>query len=249
MPRFFVPNLIIDKQEITVSGQEARHIQRVLRLGVGDAIDLFDGTGKEYRGQITHQGRHALTVAILETTMPDRESPLTLTMGQSLIKGDKMDVVIQKATEMGVLELIPFVSCRSVAHLHEGKIEQRVSRWQRIAVESSKQCGRVTPLRVETVVGFDEILGRAPAEARRIILWEKETKRLKPLLQDTDSDSGPSRSVFFLVGPEGGFSEEEIKRAEAAHFVPVGLGSRILRVETAGLSFVSILQYEWGDLG
>jgi len=249
MPRFFVSDPIIAQKEITISGQEARHIQRVLRLGVGDRVDIFDGTGKEYRTEITRQGRQSVTVRILETRMPDRESPLTVVMGQSLIKGDKMDFVIQKATEMGVSELIPFVSSRSVTHLDGWEMEQRVNRWRRIAVESSKQCGRVIPLRVEIVVGFDEALRRTSARVKRIILWERATARLKSLLREAEWTCGTSQGVYFLVGPEGGFSEEEVRRAEDAHFMPVSLGSRILRVETVGLTFVSILQYEWGDLG
>lgn len=249
MSRFFVSNPIIAQKEITITDQEARHIQRVLRLRVGDKVTIFDGTGKEYRSEIARQDRQAVTVKILETAVPDRESPLTVIMGQSLIKGDKMEFVIQKATEMGVSTVIPFVSSRSVTRPDSRKMEQRVNRWRKIAVESSKQCGRLIPLRVEMVVGFDEVLRQAPARAKRIILWERGTGRLKSLFRERDRSSRASKSVYFLVGPEGGFSEEEVRQAEKAHFMPVGLGARILRVETAGLSFVSILQYEWGNVG
>jgi len=249
MPRFYVSDPIFTQDQITISGQEARHIQRVLRLRAGDKVDIFDGTGKEYHSEITRQDRQNVIVRILETRMPDHDSPLTLVMGQSLIKGDKMDLVIQKVTEMGVSTVIPFVSSRSVTRLDGGKMEQRLSRWRRIGVESSKQCGRVIPLKVERVVGFHEVLRRAPAGARRIILWERGARGLKSLFQETEKPSHSSQSVYFLVGPEGGFSEEEVRQAEEAHFIPVRLGSRILRVETAGLSFVSVLQYEWGDTG
>lgn len=249
MPRFFVSDPIIAQREIILSGQEARHIQRVLRLGVGDRVDIFDGTGKEYRGRITRQDHQAVTVRILETTMPDRETPLTVIMGQSLIKGKKMDFVIQKATEIGVTEVIPFVSSRSVTRLEGLKMEQRVNRWRRIAVESSKQCGRVVPLRVEMVLRFDEILKRASARAQRIILWERGRGNLRSFFRGKPWSSNASQGFYFIVGPEGGFSEREVRQAEEAHFIPVRLGSRILRVETAGLTFVSILQYEWGDLG
>jgi 16S rRNA (uracil1498-N3)-methyltransferase len=180
--------------------------------------------------------------------MPNRESPLTIIMGQSLVKGNKMDSIIQKATELGVSEVFPFLSSRSIPYLDKGRIEHRVNRWRRIAVESSKQCGRLIPLRIETVAKFDDVLERASLATKRIILWEKGTRSLASLFRERNATACPSPKVYFLVGPEGGFSEEEIKRAERAHFVPVGLGSRILRVETAGLSFVSILQYEWGDL-
>lgn len=249
MPRFFVPDPVIAQREIIVSGQEARHMQRVLRLRVGDRVDIFDGTGKQYCGEITLQGRQAVTVRILETTMPDREAPLTVMMGQGLIKGSKMDFIIQKATEMGVSELIPFVSSRSITRLEEGRMERRVSRWQRIAVESSKQCGRVVPLRIEGVRGFHEVLQRTPGGAEKIILWERAAGSLRSLFREKERRSGGLQRVYFLVGPEGGFSEEEVRQAEEAHFVSVRLGPRTLRVETAGLTFVSIIQYEWGDLG
>jgi 16S rRNA (uracil1498-N3)-methyltransferase len=224
-------------------------MQRVLRLRVGDTVDIFDGTGKEYHGEITRQGRQAVTVGILETTMPDRESPLTVILGQSLIKGDKMDFVIQKATEMGVSEVIPFVSSRSITRLDGSRMDHRVDRWRKIAVESSKQCGRVIPMKVDSVLTFDESLQRASGGVQRLILWEGGRSRLKALLRKKDQGSAGFQSVYFLVGPEGGFSHEEVRQAEAARFMPVGLGSRILRAETAGLTFVSILQYEWGDLG
>jgi len=249
MPRFFVSVPILGEEEIRISGREARHMRRVLRLKVGDRVDIFDGTGKEYHGQITHQHHQNVTVRIVETTSPDQESPLTLVMGQSLIKGDKMDFVIQKATEMGVSTIIPFVSSRSVTRVDPGNIEQRLNRWRAIAVESSKQCGRLIPLNIGTILGFDEALGRAPLSTRRIILCERATYRLKSLFREIDRSSRSSQSFYFIVGPEGGFTEDEVKKAEKAEFTPVSLGSRILRAETAGLSFVSILQYEWGDMG
>ncbi len=249
MPRFFVSNPIIDREEIVISGQEARHMQRVLRLRVGDRVDLFDGTGKEYCSEIIRQANHDVALRILETTMPNRESPLTVVMGQSLIKGKKMDFVVQKATELGVSQIIPFISSRSVTSLNEGRSEQRANRWRRIAVESSKQCGRVIPLRVDKVVRFDEALRRASPETKKIILWERGTSQLKSYLRKLDETDPPCQSIYFLVGPEGGFSEEEVRQAEVAGFTSVRLGNRIMRVETAGLSFVSILQYESGDLG
>ncbi len=223
-------------------------MRRVLRLKLGDKVDIFDGTGKEYRSEILRQGHQTLTLRILETTVPNRESPLTIIMGQSLVKGNKMDFIIQKATELGVSEVFPFVSSRSITCLDKERIEHRVNRWRRIAVESSKQCGRLIPLRIETVAKFDEVLERGSLATKKIILWEKGTRNLPSLFRERNATARLSESVYFLVGPEGGFSEEEIKRAEGTHFVPVSLGSRILRVETAGLSFVSILQYEWGDL-
>jgi 16S rRNA (uracil1498-N3)-methyltransferase len=248
MPRFFVSDPIIAQKEITIPGPEAHHMQRVLRLRVGDTLDILDGTGKQYRGEIMQQSRHSVTVRILTLATVQHKSALTLVMGQSLIKGDKMDFVIQKATEIGVSELIPFVSSRSVTRFHERNLERRVGRWRRIAVESSKQCGRPDPLKVSTVVEFEVVLRQRFPAARRVILWERGRGRLKDFFRKGDKRSTGEQAVYFLVGPEGGFSDQEVTLARKARFTPLSLGPRILRAETAGLTFVSILQYEWGDL-
>jgi 16S rRNA (uracil1498-N3)-methyltransferase len=160
-----------------------------------------------------------------------------------------MDFIVQKATEMGVSDFVPFVSSRSVIRLNDVRMEHCLNRWRKIALESAKQCARVIPMRIESVLRFDEVLRQNPRGTQRVFLWERGKTRLKSLLQNTGRIPFPSWGVYFLVGPEGGFSEEEARQAEAAHFVSVQLGPRTLRADTVGLTFVSILQYEWGDLG
>ena len=221
----------------------------VLRLRTGDRVIIFDGLGAECDGEIIGQSRQTVTVRILELRRPPHEPSLSLVMGQSLVKGEKMDFIIQKATEMGVSSVIPFVSLRSVSRLEGSRMERRLTRWRKIAIESSKQCGRTIPMDVERVMSFQEILGWSGGHAVRIILWEGAKNRLKSLLRGAGGGNIRDHGVIFLVGPEGGFSAAEVKQAEKAHFRPASLGSRILRVEAAGLSFVSILQYEWGDVG
>jgi len=189
-------------------------MQHVLRLKRGDQVTIFDGTGNSYECEIMAQNRQTVTVRILESSQHTHESAWPLIMGQSLIKGDKMDFIIQKATEMGVSSIIPFVSSRSVSRLEGPRIEKRLSRWRRIAVESSKQCGRVIPLRVERVVSFHDILQWPGGRAVRIILWEKAKDPLKSLLRGTATDHIRLHGAFFLVGPEGGFSDAEVKQAE-----------------------------------
>jgi len=187
-----------------------------------------------------------VVVEVQETMTPARESPLTIVMGQSLIKGDKMDFIVQKATEMGISRVIPFVSSHSIPRPERYSLERRLDRWRRIAVESSKQCGRVVPLRIDPSVPFDRVLDSAGMDLQKLILWERSTYSLRSLLREMDA---PSQGILFLVGPEGGFSEDEVRRAERARFVAVGMGPRILRVETVGIAFAGILQYEWGDMG
>ena len=249
MARFFVPRSLDNQHEITITGSEAHHMRHVLRLRAGDRVTIFDGTGNECDGEIIGQNRQTVTVRVLTFRRPLHEPSLRLTMGQSLVKGDKMDFIIQKATEMGVSSVIPFVSLRSVSRLEEPKKDKRLTRWRRIAVESSKQCGRMIPMDVERVMSFHEVLGWSGDHPVRIILWEGAKNRLKSLLRGMDRPHIRSQGLIFLVGPEGGFSEAEVEQAEKSHFRPASLGPRILRVEAAGLSFISILQYEWGDMG
>ncbi len=156
-----------------------------------------------------------------------------------------MDFLIQKATELGVKEIIPFFSSRSVPLLERSRRPERHRRWERIAVEASKQCGRGVVPRVEPPNDYSEMLRIAPPDALRFILWEREGTKLREVLER----SGGKTNIFFVVGPEGGFSEEEIDEAEKSGFIPVTLGRRVLRAETASLCLLSILQYERGDIG
>jgi len=242
--RFYVehPHWMGDKIEI--SGTEARHIQRVLRLKKGDEIVLFDGKGMEYWGTIESQRLHRITVKIRKTGTPRMESPIDVILGQALLKGNKMEYVLQKNTEMGVSAFFPFISSRTIPILGRGQDERKWNRWKRIVVESAKQCGRIIPPRVEGIRDLGSILELSFHEFVKLILWEKEEISLKERMREIDTESG---KVLLLVGPEGGFCDEEISVAKGKGFITVGLGPRILRSETAGVAMVSILQYEFGD--
>lgn len=245
MARFYLPNPEIENGRLRIIGTEVRHIRRVLRLKEGDEIILFDGQEKEYRGLIVEQGPHHVLVSIQEIFSIKKESPLEVTMAQSLLKGEKMDYLIQKATELGVKKIIPFFSSRSIPLLDKSKRLSRHHRWERIAAQASKQCGRVKVPEISPLLDFSEMLHSASSDSFRLILWEKEKRRLKNLLKEVKGE----KEIFFVVGPEGGFSEEEIEDSNKKGFITVSLGERILRAETAGLCLLSILQYEWGDIG
>jgi len=232
--------------EIEISGAEARHIQKVLRLKKGDEIVLFDGRGTEYWGTIESQRVNWVTVKIGKESTPRRESPIEVILGQGLLKGDKMDYVLQKTTEMGVSAIFPFISSRTIPKLGAERFERRWNRWKRIVVESAKQCGRTVPPKIEAMRDFSSILEWAGRDLVKLILWEKEEISLKERMGEIDRDS---RKFLFLVGPEGGFCEGEISAARGNGFIPVGLGPRILRSETVGVAVLSILQYEFGDWG
>ena len=230
---------------LKIEGDEVRHIRKVLRLKRGDEIVVFNGSGKEYGGTIVEEGPSSVVITIQNIFSSKTESQLEITLAQSLLKGDKMDYLIQKATELGVKEIIPFFSSRSVPLLEKSRRLKRYHRWERIAVEASKQCGRGVVLKIEPLQDYSEILRTASPDSLRLILWEREGVRLKEVLERSKEKT----KIFFIIGPEGGLSEEEVGQAKRNEFTPVTLGRRILRSETASLCLVSILQYEWGDMG
>jgi len=245
MARFYVPHPNIENGILKVDGVEVRHIRKVLRLGRGDAIRVFDGSGKEYEGTIVEEGSSSVVILIQNIFSSETESPLEITLAQSLLKGEKMDFLIQKATELGVKEIIPFFSSRSVPLLERSRRLQRRRRWERIAVEASKQCGRGVVPKIESLKEYSEMLQIASPDGLRLVLWERDGIKLKEVLET----SGERVKIFFVVGPEGGFSREEVDEAERSGFTPVILGRRILRAETASLCVLSILQYQRGDIG
>ena len=230
---------------LKIVDDEAKHIRRVLRLKLGSGITVFDGSGKEYEGTIVEAGTSWVVITGHHTLSSTKESPLSITLAQSLLKGEKMDSGVQKATELGVTEIVPFFSSRSVPLLEISKKVKRHHRWERIAIEASKQCGREVLPRVEPLREYSQIFQVASPESLRIILCEREGRRLKEIL----SESKEREEIFFVVGPEGGLSQEEVEYAKGRGFIPVILGDRVLRAETASLCLLGLLQYEWGDIG
>jgi 16S rRNA (uracil1498-N3)-methyltransferase len=245
MARFYVPQPRIEKGMLRVEGEEVRHIRKVLRLRAGDEITVFDGLGREFEGTIVEEGRSSVVITITNIYSSKRDSPLEVALAQSLLKGEKMDYLIQKATELGVKEIIPFLSSRSVPLVDKSGGLKRHHRWERIVVEASKQCGRGVVPQIELVQDYSDMLRKASPNTLRLILWEREGANLKEILER----SKERKRVFFIVGPEGGFSDGEVEEARGAGFIPVTLGKRILRAETASLCLLSILQYEQGDIG
>jgi 16S rRNA (uracil1498-N3)-methyltransferase len=225
--------------------EEIRHIRKVLRLGEGDSVVLFDGEGKEYRASIAQvsPGRIILTLAP-EGTSARAESPLRIVLGMALLKSSKFEWLLQKATELGVSEVLPFSSSRVIPRREAGPSRVRLARWEKIVAGAAGQCGRSLLPRVHPPCSFEEVLETDRGEALKIFLWEKEeTKTLGDALTTTPPE------IFLLVGPEGGFSDPEALRAQEAGFQPVRLGPRILRAETAAIAGVTLLQFIRGDLG
>ena len=237
------PEKIRGRQAIIDDALEIRHINKVLRLGVGEPVILFDGKGKEYQASIARISSAEISFLLTpEADSPRKESSLKIIFGAALLKSAKFDWLLQKVTELGVGEIVPFTSSHVVPRWGEDQAENRHARWEKIVAEAAKQCGRAVIPRILPPRSFEEVLGDDWGEVKKIILWEKEKAVVL-----TEAVAHPS-GVFVLVGPEGGFSDEEAGQAQAAGFKPVRLGPRILRAETAGIAVVAILQFILGDL-
>jgi 16S rRNA (uracil1498-N3)-methyltransferase len=245
MPRFYVSHPHIENGLLKVEGDEVKHIRKVLRLKAGDGIVIFNGTGKEYEGRIVEEGPSSVEIIIENIFASEKESHIEITLAQSLLKGEKMDYLVQKATELGVKEIMPFLSSRSIPRLEKSVSLRRWRRWEKIAVTASKQCGRGVVPKIEPLQDYSEMLRNISPGSLHLVFWEKEGAKLKEVLEGLKEKI----KIFFIVGPEGGLSQEEVGLAKENGFIPVTLGKRILRSETVSLCFLSILQYEWGDIG
>jgi 16S rRNA (uracil1498-N3)-methyltransferase len=244
--RFFVPKKSIRGDRASVVGGELEHMRRVLRLGPGDRVVLFDDDGSEHEGTIDAYRDGSAEIAIARSYRPGRDAPLAITLAPALGKGDKLDLVVEKATELGVAAITPFVSRRTVPQLGADASRRRAERWRRIALAAAKQCGRTSVPEVHEPVEFAEMVRRAESTALKIVFWEDEkTLGLQALREQTPS----AGALFIVVGPEGGFAPEEVDLATRGGFRSVGLGRRILRTETAAIAAVALAQLLWGDLG
>lgn len=246
MRRFFVPPELLSSSCGIISGELFRHISTVLRLKPGASIILADGLGHEAVALIKDVGKEGMSVDLEPPySVAADEGALLITLYQGLPKGEKMDLILQKATELGVSRIVPFNAERSVARLEGDRLEKRVCRWERIVQESARQSGRNSVPSVGFCGDLQELLRRDEGQLK-LLLWEGEREQgLREVVEKT----AKPESVSIIIGPEGGLSAAEAAKAESAGYLPVTLGRRILRTETAGLAVVSILQYIWGDLG
>ncbi|HHW55087.1 MAG: 16S rRNA (uracil(1498)-N(3))-methyltransferase [bacterium] len=247
MHRFLVDNLETDLNEVTITGEEGVHLYRVLRLRPGAIIEVGDGRGRAFRAELISAGPQSSKARLLEPILEEREPRLPLILAQALVKGEKMDWIIQKGTELGVHTFVPFTSRRVVVKLKGEKAAARRERWERIAREAAKQCGRTLVPRVDGPLDLEEVLTRYGREDYLIILpWEGENNQgLNVALTGVSRRAG----VVVVIGPEGGFEEEEVQRAQELGARVVSLGPRILRAETAALAVVTMTLFAAGDLG
>jgi 16S rRNA (uracil1498-N3)-methyltransferase len=246
MRRFFVEQIPSQGKTLVIRGLEAKHITRVLRMGRGDRLILMDRKGARFQAMITSTGGSEVSV-ILEKSLPQPPpSPVEITLCQALLRPHAMDYVIQKTSELGADSIIPFFSERTVVGPGSDRGTKKLRHWQEVAQNAAKQSDRARPATVGPLFAFGDLLARwKDEEAIKIILWEEEAARdLKTFIRS----SSPPERVVGLIGPEGGFSPKEIKIASEAGFLSASLGRRVLRAETAAVTLVAIIQYEWGDL-
>lgn len=243
MHRFYVKDgLNIGRGKIDIKGDEARHIRDVLRLKSGDDVALFDGLGQEFRGRIELITRDSVSVDIVDEIKRGTESPLEIVLGQGLPKSDKMELIIQKSTELGVSRIVPIITERVIPRSFN---PDRLERWEKIAVEACKQSGRVRLPVISEPESIHEFLAGTDKTSLRLVPWEGEKV---VSLKDTLPSSLETGKISFIVGPEGGLSEDEVLLATKSGYIPVSLGKRILRTETVSLTLLSILQFLYGDL-
>ena len=236
--RFFAPPSAFDssKRTVTLTADEARHLREVLRLKPGDEVSVFDGAGKEFRARVAQARRESAELDVDEEIEPARpESPLQITLAVALLKGEKFDLVVQKATELGVTKIVPLITRYADIKLRdESDASKRVARWQRIALEAAKQSGRAVVPEVTLPKSFASVF-KNPC----LLFSEKGGHGLTQI--DTDS-------VTAIVGSEGGWSDEELEQARTAGAQIITLGGRILRAETAAITVAALLQHRFGDL-
>lgn len=247
MRRFTISADNLHHLPVTIRGTEARHLINVLRLKSGDTVTLLDGCGKAYRAEILSCRDQAAAVRIIAPAPTAGESFLHITVAQAFLKERKMDTSIRYLTELGIDRWLPFVSQRSVARPDEKRLVARCGRWHEIARAAVKQCGRSCIPEITPLPSLEAVLAAARGIDLKIMFWEKEPSKFST---GVERNAGKHcRKVFVLIGPEGGFDENEVRAALTGGFVSAGLGPRILRAETAALTACTLIQYLLGDMG
>lgn len=216
----------------------SHHLARVLRAGVGDKLTLFNGQGGEYEASITHIDKKGVDVELISFVSRDVEAPISIHLAQGMARGEKMDMIVQKAVELGVKKITPLMTERCNLKLDHEREEKRLQHWRSIAISACEQCGRNYLPELMAPISLMEWLKNVKEEQRFI---------LSPHVQNKLPAEDPISSIVLLIGPEGGFSEREMDVAKQYCFLPLNLGPRVLRTETATIAALATLQYRYGD--
>jgi 16S rRNA (uracil1498-N3)-methyltransferase len=243
IPRIFTEHALSSGASIVLDGSAARHIGSALRMSVGQQITLFNGQGGEFSAELTAVGKSQVSVMVGDCRPVDRESPLQLHLAIGVSRGERMDLIVQKATELGVTDITPLFTERTEVKLSAERLEKKLNHWQQVVVSACEQCQRNRLPTIHSAQTLEQWLSRSglPDTALKLVLHHRTEQRL--------AQYQPPQSVCILVGPEGGLSDAEIQRAIGQGFKPLALGPRVMRTETAPLAAISILQSLWGDMG
>ena len=242
MDRIVLDRMVEIGEEVLMKGPPLEAL-RFQGSRVGSVLTLTDPKGNDFRGRVTRLSEDEASILIFDAFASPTESSLEIILLQALPEKERMELVIQKATELGVSAILPFQSQKSVSLKEREAKQKKAHRWQHIAVKAVQQSRRAKVPRVGECRTFREVLVDCRGDGLKILLWEKEGEDLKSVLR-----RHPTQKIYVMVGPEGGFTQEEVISAKAEGFIPVKLGQRILRTETASITLVAILQYELGDL-
>jgi len=244
LSRFFVPRDSVKGNVISVTGEEAHHIADVMRLKVKDGVVTFDGTGKEYIGIIKEVGKKSIVIDVTETREAAKTRAPRITLIQAIPKREKIEYLIEKATELGVGAIVPVFTERTIPDWDEDKKSSRVIRWRKIAREASKQCGRLDIPKIPDIAQFSDVINDETLSGglKLIAALQDGTEAIRKALKDFKGDR-----IYIAIGPEGDFTPDEVKNAIGRGFKPVSLGIRVLKSDTAGLFAISAIEYEYSE--
>lgn len=241
IPRIYTDSPLSEGVTTDLDDNAAQHVGRVLRMQPGQELRLFNGDGHDYPAIITLSGKKQVAVEVGTPETNPTESPLEIVLGQTLSKGDRMDYAVQKAVEMGVTRIVPLTTERCDVKLKGDREDKRLRHWQSVAVSAAEQCGRARVPEILPVMTVTQWLEHSRDCDARLVLHHRTEKSLETL--------GRPGRVALMIGPEGGLSADEIALAEQDGFLPVALGPRVLRTETAPVAAMALCQWLWGDIG
>ena len=241
MTRIFLSPEDISSDIVTITGDQARHLMLVLRAKPSDMVSVLDGRGYEYECRIVSVHKKEIKAEVTSRAPYSAESPVSITVAQGISKGERMDIAIQKSTELGATRIVPVITERT-----QVKQTHKIERWRKIALSAAQQSGRDKIPEIDEPTRLEEFMGSiAPGSSGIIFFEENRERNLKEVL----SGFKAIKEITILIGPEGGFTKEEVAAATEKGFIEASLGPRILRTETAPITALSIIQYELGDMG
>jgi len=244
LPRIYSSESLQQATACELGADNLHYLKTVLRLKPGDPLFVFDGFGHEFEARIEGFSPTGVRVSLCKL-VDQAGKKISITLAQAIPKAAKMDLIVKTAAELGADEIIPFLAHRSVSRFEEEKAEAKVRRWRKIVQEAARCTRSVSVTSILPVMGFSDMLKKAPPSALKLIFWEEEDqKSIRDVL--TGGQAIDEKTFFIIVGPEGGLSRDEVSRAKEAGFISVSLGKQILKVETAAAAILSMIQYEKG---